>query len=56
VRTRGVTTTATAQTNRLRALLRDGDDTDRQVARVRLTDTTPTALARRRGLREATRA
>jgi hypothetical protein len=33
-----LTTTNTAQTNRLRALLRDGDDTDRRLARARLTD------------------
>ena len=34
-----LTTTTTGQTNRLRALLRDGDDTDRRLARARLTDT-----------------
>jgi transposase len=41
-----LTTTATAQTNRLRALLRDGDDADRDTARAcRLSGTTLTALA-----------
>ena len=43
-----LTTTSTAQTNRLKALLRDGDDTDRQLARARLTDTVLASLARRR--------
>src|SRR5438270_1348514 len=43
-----LTTTATGQINRLRALLRDGDDTDRRLARARLTDTTLASLARRR--------
>lgn len=43
-----LTTTATAQTNRLRALLRDGDDTDRRLARARLTDAVLAALTRRR--------
>jgi transposase len=43
-----LTTTTTGQTNRLRALLRDGDDTDRQLARARLTDTVLASLARRR--------
>src|ERR671916_316813 len=33
-----LTTTTTAQTNRLRALLRDGDDTDRRLARARLSN------------------
>jgi transposase len=42
-----LTTTTTGQTNRLRALLRDGDDTDRQLARARLTDTVVASLARR---------
>jgi transposase len=37
----------TGQTNRLRAVLRDGDDTDRQLARARLTDTVLASLARR---------
>lgn len=43
-----LTTTSTAQTNRLKALLRDGDDIDRQLARARLTDTVLASLARRR--------
>jgi transposase len=43
-----LTTTTTGQTNRLRVLLRDGDDTDRQLARARLTDTVLASLARRR--------
>ena len=43
-----LTTTSTAQTNRLRALLRDGDDTDRCLARARLSDAVLAALARRR--------
>ena len=50
-----LTTTGTAQTNRLRALLLGGDDTDRQYARGALTDTRLAGLARRRPLREATR-
>jgi acetyl esterase/lipase len=40
-----LTTTATGQSNRLRALLRDGDDTDRRLARARFTDTTLAGLA-----------
>jgi transposase len=40
--------TATTQTNRLRALLLAGNDTDRQTARSRLTDTHLATLARRR--------
>jgi transposase len=51
-----LTTTGTGQTNRLKALLRDGDDTDRALARGKLTDTDLTTLARRRQRREATRA
>jgi len=43
-----LTTTTTGQTNRLRALLRAGDDTDHQLARARLTDTVLASLARRR--------
>jgi transposase len=43
-----LTTTTTGQTNRLRALLRDGHDADRQLARARLTDTVLASLARRR--------
>jgi transposase len=51
-----LTTTSTAQTNRLKALLRDGDDTDRALARGKLTATTLKALAGRREPRGATRA
>jgi transposase len=51
-----LTTTGTGQTNRLKALLRDGDDTDRTVARGKLSDTDLNTLARRRQPREATRA
>ena len=50
-----LTTTNTAQTNRLRALLRDGDDTDRRLARTRLSDTVLAGLARRRQPASATR-
>ena len=50
-----LTTASTAQTNRLRALLLSGDDTDRQLARGTLTDTRLTSLARRRQPREASR-
>src|SRR5512132_3741247 len=50
-----MTTASTAQTNRLRALLLGGDDTDRQYARGALTDTRLAGLARRRPLREASR-
>lgn len=50
-----LTTTATGQTNRLRALLRDGDDAERHLARARLTDTVLTGVARRRLPREASR-
>ena len=50
-----LTTTSTGQINRLRALLRDGDDTDRRLARARLSDTTLASLARRRLPREASR-
>jgi transposase len=50
-----LTTASTAQTNRLRALLLSGDDTDRQLARATLTDTRLTSLARRRPARDATR-
>ena len=51
-----LTTSHTAQINRLRALLRDGDDTDRQIARAALTDTVLAAVARRRCPRDADRA
>jgi transposase len=50
-----LTTTGTAQTNRLRALLLGGDDTDRQYARGALTDTRLAGLARRRPPRDASR-
>ncbi|MDA8322610.1 MAG: IS110 family transposase [Actinomycetota bacterium] len=50
-----LTTTATAQANRLRALLRDGGDHDRALARGRLGDTVLAALARRRQPAAATR-
>ncbi|HKS52290.1 MAG TPA: transposase [Pseudonocardiaceae bacterium] len=50
-----LTTTSTAQTNRLRALLRDGDDTDRCLARARLSDAVLAALARRRQPADASR-
>jgi transposase len=43
-----LTTTTTAQTTRLRALLRDGNDTDRRLARARLTDAVLAGLVRRR--------
>jgi transposase len=51
-----LTTTSTAQSNRLKALLRDGEDTDRALARGKLTDTTLGLLARRRAPCQATRA
>jgi transposase len=51
-----LTTTHTAQTNRLRALLLGGGDTDRQLARRALSDTVLAALARRRSPRDADRA
>src|ERR1700754_3462165 len=50
-----LTTSSTGQTNRLRALLLAGDDTDRRFARGRLTDTVLTTLARRRQPRDASR-
>src|SRR3954454_24437237 len=50
-----LTMTSTAQINRLRALLRDGNDTDHQLARAALTDATLTGLARRRLPRDASR-
>jgi transposase len=50
-----LTTASTAQTNRLRALLLGGDDTDRQLARAALTETRLAGLARRRPPREASR-
>jgi transposase len=51
-----LTTTATAQANRLRALLRDGGDHDRALARCRLNGTTLATLARRRQPSGASRA
>jgi transposase len=50
-----LTVTSTAQINRLRALLRDGNDTDHELARIALTDATLTGLARRRLPRDASR-
>ena len=50
-----LTVTSTAQINRLRALLRDGNDTDHELARLALTDATLTGLARRRLPRDASR-
>ena len=50
-----LTTASTAQTNRLRALLLGGDDTDRQLARGALTEARLAGLARRRPPREASR-
>ena len=52
---RRLTTASTAQTNRLRALLLGGDDTDRTLARGTLTETRLAGLARRRPPREASR-
>jgi len=49
-----LTTTATAQTNRLRALLLSGSDGDRNLSRARLTEATLAALARRRLPTDAT--
>jgi transposase len=51
-----LTTTLTAQTSRLRALLRDGDDRDRDLARSHLNGTILAALARRHRPRDASRA
>jgi transposase len=50
-----LTVANTAQTNRLRALLLGGDDTERDMARVTLTDPILAAVARRREPREASR-
>ena len=50
-----LTTTATVQTNRLRALLCDGEDHDRDLARVHLSDTVLARLARRLPLRDESR-
>jgi hypothetical protein len=51
-----LTAAHTAQTNRLRALLLGGDDSDRQTARGALTDTALAVLVRRRSPRNADRA
>jgi transposase len=50
-----LTTASTAQTNRLRALLLGGDDSDRQAARGALTDAILAGLARRRQPHDASR-
>ena len=50
-----LTTTSTGQTNRLKALLRDGDDADRRLARGKLTPPRLSELVKRRQLREASR-
>lgn len=50
-----LTTTSTAQTNRLKALLRDGTDDERCLARGKLTATTLATLIRRRQPRHASR-
>jgi transposase len=50
-----LTTTATGQTNRLKALLLAGDDTDRALGRGKFTAADLNTLARRRPPREATR-
>src|SRR5215471_10199775 len=51
-----LTTTATAQANRLRALLRDGGDQDRALARARFSGTALATLGRRRQPPGASRA
>ncbi|MGH3776300.1 MAG: IS110 family transposase [Pseudonocardiaceae bacterium] len=51
-----LTTAHTAATNRLRALLLGGDDTDRQTARGALSDAALVTLIRRRSPRDADRA
>ena len=48
-----LTTVSTAQTNRLRALLLNGEDPDRHLARAALTDPVLAGLARRRQPRDA---
>jgi hypothetical protein len=50
-----LTVVGTAQTNRLRALLLSGEDTERDLARATLTDPVLVAMARRRGPRDASR-
>jgi transposase len=51
-----LTTTATGQANRLRALLRDGDDRDHDLARAHFSDAVLAGLGRRRQPRDASRA
>jgi transposase len=51
-----MTNSSTAQTNRLKALLREGEDTDRWLARGTMTITTLSSLATRRPPQHATRA
>jgi transposase len=51
-----LTTASTAHVNRLRALLRDGDDRDRDLARAHLSCPVLASLARRRGSPGASRA
>lgn len=51
-----LTGTSTGQASRLRALLRDGDDRDRDLARAHFSDAVLAALARRRQPRNASRA
>ena len=50
-----LTVATTAQTNRLRALLLGGEDTERDLARATLTDSVLVAVARRREPRQASR-
>jgi transposase len=50
-----LTVAATAQTNRLRALLLGGEDIERDLARATLTDSVLVAVARRREPRQASR-
>jgi transposase len=50
-----ITTTTTAQSNRLRALLLGGEDTERQMARGALTQATLNILIKRRPSRDASR-
>lgn len=52
---RDITLAATAQTNRLRALLRDGTDQDKSLARAALTDRVLAGLIRRRLPRDSSR-
>ncbi|MCK9928424.1 transposase [Frankia sp. Mgl5] len=52
---RELTAASTAQANRLRALLLDGDDADRAIARGPLGDTVLSSLVRRRPPRDAAR-